>query len=107
MTRRWAKVSITPEAHWLRIIDLATGSQFKNVIEVDADAGWLIRVMVDESGLARTAGDEFMTERLDGLHLRIDIDRGIFGGKDGDWQEWNPQDTADGITEIHKHQIER
>lgn len=106
MTRRWAKAGATPEARGLRIVDRGTGEEFKNVIELDADAGWIIQPVTDESGLIVCDGDEVRTERLDGLSLRIDIDASLFGGGDftgaRKWREWDPDDTADGITELHK-----
>lgn len=106
MTRRWAKAGVTPEAHGLRIVDRNTGAEFKNVIEADADAGWIIKAVTDEAGFIVGDGDEVRTERLEGLSLRIDIDESMFGGGDftgaRKWREWNPNDTADGITELRK-----
>lgn len=103
MTRKWAKVGVTLEANYLRIVDRATGAEFAGVVEVDADAGWLVRFVFDEHRSIVVDGDEARTERVEGLSLRIDIDVGHFEGDHGArWQEWNPSDTADGITELHK-----
>lgn len=106
MTRKWAKVGVTPEAHNLRVVDLNTGEEFKTVVEVDADAGWLVRFVTDEKGYIVVDGDEVTTERVEGLNLRIDIDLSKFGDVDfpaaHEWRKWNPDDTADGITELHK-----
>jgi hypothetical protein len=97
---------VTPEANGLRIVDRNTGAEFKNVIEADGDAGWIIKAVTDEAGLIVCDGDELRTERLEGLSLRIDIDASMIGGGDftGErkWREWKPDDTADGITELHK-----
>jgi hypothetical protein len=93
---------VTPEARGLRVVDRVTGAEFQGVVEVDADAGWLVRLAMDGSGLI-IDGDEVRMERLEGLGIRIDIDVGVFGGGPGShWQEWNPRDTADGITELHE-----
>lgn len=48
---RYAKVGGPPN-NWrgLRIVDLDTGAEIRRVIEVDADRGWLIRLVTDENG---------------------------------------------------------
>lgn len=59
-----------PPADWqgLKIIDLDTGDEVRDVVEVNTTAGWLIRAKRDASGslMSHPQKDEVERERLTG-----------------------------------------
>lgn len=72
MIYKYAKVGGPPD-NWsqMLITDLETGEQVDNVVEVNADEGWLIRQVVDEDGhpVLDGEGDDrhIRQERIEGL----------------------------------------
>lgn len=67
-----------PPVFWqgLRIVDLATDKEVRDVIEVNAAEGWLVRVKRDDVGDFIVNGDEVVTERIEGS-FRIDDPSGL------------------------------
>ena len=87
----YAHATQTPEAHHLQVVDLATGADLKNVIEVNTEEGWLRRSVIDVKGKLVLTGDcsEFAIERIEG-EFRID-----FTPDSGQRREWRPTQWSD------------
>lgn len=85
----YAKVNVTPECPWLLIVDLdRPDEKFTSGIEIDSDAGWLRRVVLDADGhpVSDPANrNECLIERIEG-RFRIDIK--LPG--DSEYREWKP-----------------
>jgi hypothetical protein len=89
----YAKVNVTPESPWLKIIDLdRPDEKFTSVIEIDSDAGWLRRIALNDLGYPRldpANRKEYLIERVEG-RFRIDIK--LSG--DSEYREWRPPAAA-------------
>jgi hypothetical protein len=69
----YAKAGETP-ANWaeLQVIDLATGQEVRTVVEIDTEAGWLVRGRRDADGRLIDDGDEFAKERIEGRFALVE-----------------------------------
>ena len=69
---RYAKVGGPPH-DWLGllVLDAVTGETVQEVVEVDCDEGWLIRLAKDADGKYIHDGDRVATERIGGQFLIV------------------------------------
>jgi hypothetical protein len=85
----YAHVERTPEARYLLIVNLdKLDEEFKSVIEIDSDAGWLRRIALDDAGkpvINLDNKNEMVIERVEG-RFRIDIK--LPG--EAEYSEWKP-----------------
>ena len=71
---RYAKVCHGPLEDWMDVLvlDVATGEAVKHVVEVDCDAGWLLRHAHDSRGLPYLGADgEVAMERVEGRFMLV------------------------------------
>lgn len=65
----YAKAGVTPFNWWdILVIDLDTGQELHDVLEVDTAAGWAERYKKDEKGRLRHHNGVAETERVEGRY---------------------------------------
>lgn len=68
----YAKIDGPPDDWWsVCTFDRDTGEFINHVIEVDAEAGWLVRFQTDEAGVFVTRDGQVVTERIEGRFALI------------------------------------